>query len=307
MLLRPKHPYRQTPSGIQSGHSVGSTAYRLEPWKIALWVGFKLHLSGKLPFAMSLFSAVQTGNVDEVSLLLHRHGSNLCLEQTEPHGHTVVHIAVRARHVVILQILCQHCKIFLPDYHGNTALHFAAACGSVAMVKMLLDHGVQASFRNRQHLTALDTHILMAQRDDPRLAYMLLEKTQGLDFTASLHRAVDRKLLNIAGALVEVGANLMAPDCNGFSIYQKLPSAELLIQHIRHPPPTVSRSKHCQRCAVRIGFGHRTRCCAHCKRHCCTECACFLMPADQFPPTFRLSNAQRVCKTCHAILLKPPN
>jgi len=134
---------------------------------------------GKSP----IFYAAEYGHHGVCSLLLDR-GADAMVENNN--GWTVLHAAVNSNLVEVVEtILLHHLvkKSSLLDYQdrsGRTALHIAAFKSNENLVKLLLDHGADASVVDQNG----NAPVMLAKRSNRRRSKELLEeadKSKGCD------------------------------------------------------------------------------------------------------------------------------
>ncbi|KAJ0398929.1 hypothetical protein P43SY_005287 [Pythium insidiosum] len=272
-----------------------------------------------------LLRAAKTGNIMLLKACLQDRTTDITMRDSV-HGQTAMHFAVRHGQFAAVRLLCQkkYGKQLVDaiDARHNTPLHLAAA-RSRRITKFLLENGAADVTKiNARGLTPLGVHLITAKRDDPLIAEILLahkaDANALVDKTTLLHKAVDLKLLEIAGRLVRYGARLDVKDDNGKMVFDKVNRKVLrqLLGKISYPPVWVpdEEREHCMLCSRKFSkffIGVRRHHCRHCGRICCGQCSHVSVECVEFPKTFedRLEKGgaasnkkkKRVCKTCSSV------
>jgi ankyrin repeat protein len=179
---------------------------------------------------MSIFSAISSGDANEVMRLLNTDPSLLeAANMSEPAWGArmlpLIH-AARAGQLEIVKLLTgKGANIHARTSHGQTALHWAALEGHKEVVTYLLDHGAQPSHQSHLGNTPL---MLAARMDRPRVVLLLLEHMGGQGLEAicrheghtALHLVVYGGRVELVPILLDHGARADTTSRHGTSALQ---------------------------------------------------------------------------------------
>jgi ankyrin len=176
---------------------------------------------------MSIFSAIKSGDANEVMRLLNTDPSLLeDADMSEPAWGarmTPLIYAARAGQLEIVKLLTgKGADIHATTSRACTALHCATAHGHEEVVAYLLDHGAQPSLQDRGSNTPL---MLAVKNGRPRVARLLLEHMGGQGLEAicqysghtALHLAVYGGCVELVAILLDHGARADTPSRHGTS------------------------------------------------------------------------------------------
>lgn len=135
-----------------------------------------------------LLIAAEMGNVNLIELLL-SHGANINEKNSQLLGHTALYLATKGNHEDAIKLLLKRdaninffyerdqswSEYFFRRRLGcsESVLHVAAENGNGTIVKILLDHDMDANFRAGDNVTAL--HVACVQ-GHPKIVKLLLER-----------------------------------------------------------------------------------------------------------------------------------
>lgn len=274
----------------------------------------------------SLIDASERGDTRMVQVLL-KHRASINASETR-HGQSALHIAVRKGQHDVIRELCQRSTVASiineVDRNQHSPLHFAVGQdrpGTEKLVKFLIHNGADVNLANIRGQTPLAIHIMTTERQDSKVAQVLLENGARADVrvknndTTLLHMAMERGLIEIAKVLVAKGADLHAVNMEGKSVLDGLDKSNLLLllKEIQSPPRMldIRSSSSCMACFNTFKHRTRRRNCFHCGRVCCKPCVSFKVKTEQFPRPFhqiverkvlgRKRSCQKVCKACFVV------
>lgn len=139
-----------------------------------------------------LYTAIDTGNSEIVELLL-KHGADPNTLKKRNNKRTVLYTSTDEGKTEIVGLLLKHgADPNIPDVTGITPLHRAARRGNIAVVKMLLTHGA--------NINAKGVRVTLKGK-------LVIMSSPGY---TPLHAAADKGKLDIVKILVEHGADLNA-------------------------------------------------------------------------------------------------
>ena len=134
----------------------------------------------------ALYWAAYYGKLEEVQRLLEKEGANPKWRSSSD-GDTALHNAVRGDHTAIVRLLVDHgVEPNAMNHNGDTALHRAAHRAHTATVRLLVLHGAHPAATNNDGKTARqlasgETKALLAELETPEG----LARLKAAEFTAS--------------------------------------------------------------------------------------------------------------------------
>ena len=160
----------------------------------------------------ALFSAVESGNLDVISLLI-KHGANVNAKNAD--YETPLHRAYKYGNLAVISLLVKHgAELNAWDQWGETLLHKAVYYGQLANISFLVEMGADVNANNDSIGTPL--HRAVARGN---LVVISLLLKLGADINANknfewgnspLHSAVDRGNLEVVSLLLQHGADVNA-------------------------------------------------------------------------------------------------
>jgi hypothetical protein len=127
--------------------------------------------------AMDLFEATESGNVDQVSILLGNPAIDV--NQKDKLFNSPLHVAtVYNKEQIILLFLAHNADINTKNSQGETPLHLAADCGHESIVRLLLNNNALVNPQNNDGETPLRVAIRWSNKV---IIQLLLEGSTDVD------------------------------------------------------------------------------------------------------------------------------
>lgn len=304
---------------IEDREQIQSSFSTAKKWKTKGYNPFEPDTNGYT----ALHRAASKGDCGITRSLLVSYGGNpmeFIMKPTTDHQQTAIHIAARKAHLDVVNALTSYDLplrwIDRVDQYGNTVLHYAVSARQMQaenIVSRFLAANADVHATNAKGLSPLAVHVMTTQIYSPKITLLLLRHGADVNTTAAdqatvLHVAVSRCLWEIAGALVQHGANMNLPNDDNVMVSEMMSDTDFnrLCSYINEPPTWVSftHRKVCMICRRNFSLFKRRHHCRMCGRICCGPCSPFKKPLLIFEKHYGAKTAkkkQRVCRTCFHI------